>query len=96
MPLHWLRLWQRGFNQAALLAQPVGQYFNIEIVHALKRDRYTRAQTLLDTRERVANVRNAFRVKLPVAGRHIALLDDVTTTWKHTLACDRFEHRRLR
>ncbi len=80
VPLHWYRLWQRGFNQAALLAEPLSQHFDIEIIHALKRHRYTRAQTLLDTHDRVANVRSAFRINLPVEGRHVALLDDVTTT----------------
>ena len=80
MPLHWVRLWQRGFNQAALLAQPIGQHFDIEIAPALRRHRHTQAQTLLDTRSRHANVRNAFGIQVSVRGRHVALVDDVATT----------------
>ena len=80
VPLHWRRLWQRGFNQTTLLAQHVSWHLDIPVAHALVRTRYTTAQTQLDHRQRPRNVRHAFRVTQPLTGRHIALIDDVVTT----------------
>lgn len=80
VPLHWTRLWKRGFNQAVLLAEPVGKQLDVPIVHALVRSRRTRAQTLVESDKRNANLRKAFYVQSPVKGLHIAILDDVVTT----------------
>lgn len=85
VPLHWLRLWRRRYNQAALLAQALaGMSDRQHFPQALKRHRGTRSQVGLQGKEREANVRGAFSVaetaKIQVAGKRIILIDDVLTT----------------
>ena len=48
----------------------------------MKRVRDTRPQTELARNERISNMRKAFIIKQPqqIVGKHIVLLDDVTTT----------------
>jgi ComF family protein len=85
VPLHWLRLWQRRFNQAALLAQALAELSQKRFAaRALKRQRYTKRQVGLDPKQREANMRGAFSVapkaQTEVAGRRVVLIDDVLTT----------------
>lgn len=79
-PLHRRRLWERGFNQAAEIAEWLGNALDIPIDYRLiERQRATGAQAGLSRRERLRNLRDAFRVRgKPPA--HIALIDDVFTT----------------
>lgn len=82
MPLHRSRLVERGFNQSVELARYVGAGLRIEVdAHALQRLRATEPQVGLPRAERSRNVRGAF-VAHPsrLAGRNVALLDDVVTT----------------
>lgn len=83
MPLHRLRLRERGFNQAVEIGKPIARRLNLILdrFNAL-RVKYTIPQSLLPARARVQNVRNAFVVKKNYRGMHIALLDDVVTTGK--------------
>ena len=82
MPMHWLRRWERGFNQAELLAAPVARRYGLKSSKLLKRVRRTRAQAGLRAAERRDNLKNAFRVSHPekIAGKRILLVDDVLTT----------------
>jgi len=81
VPLHISRLKERGFNQAAELARPVGRRLRIPVrLDMCERVRATAVQSKLDAVERRKNLRDAFAVKKPVDGRHVALLDDVITT----------------
>ena len=93
VPLHWLRLARRGFNQSGVLAEAVGKASGLEVVQALRRMRRTRRQVGLDGRARRRNVEGAFAVRdraLPaVAGRRVVLVDDVITTGATVHACVR-------
>lgn len=83
VPLHPRRLFHRRYNQAALLANALGALTGRECrPDALLRLRHTPVQGVLGRRERHDNVRGAFgmRAKVPVAGRHVLLVDDVLTT----------------
>lgn len=85
VPLHPWRLWQRRFNQAAILAQRIARASGLpHDPTALVRVRRTRQQVGLTSREREMNVRGAFRVpdgaRASVAGRTILLVDDVYTS----------------
>jgi ComF family protein len=82
MPLHWWRFLRRGFNQSALLAAGLSRITGLPAVRALARVRATAPQASFTHAARRANVRGAFRVRLPrfVPGRRLLLLDDVLTT----------------
>jgi ComF family protein len=86
VPLHWWRHWRRGYNQAALLAEEVSQVLGLPLLPALRRQRATRRQALLDIDRRKANVKGVFapHPRWSVRGRHVLLVDDVLTTG-HTL-----------
>jgi len=82
VPLHRVRLQERGFNQATELARRLGQRLDLPIEHRrCRRDRYTRPQSLTPTKLRRRNLRGAFSVtgELPVDA-HVAIVDDVMTT----------------
>ncbi|MBP6016728.1 MAG: ComF family protein [Candidatus Promineofilum sp.] len=82
IPLHPRRRRQRGYNQAELLARPLGEAMAISIdVSALRRTRHTVPQVGLGPDERHTNVQGAFAAEAGVVGgRHILLIDDVLTT----------------
>lgn len=83
VPLSRRRLRQRGFNQAGMLAHWLGSQLQLRVdAQLLKRIQDTPAQQGLDARARHRNLRQAFALAAhaPVAGRHLALVDDVLTT----------------
>lgn len=81
VPLHWRRRWQRGFNQADVIASELARALNIPFnPRALRRTLATPAQQTLPAAQRKRNLRNAFTVTIDVADRRIALVDDVVTT----------------
>jgi len=92
VPLHWQRAWKRGFNQAELLARPLGQGLGLEVRDDfLRRVRNTKSQTKLRYAERRKNVAGAFLVPeakvLEVKSQDILLVDDVSTTGATLGAC---------
>lgn len=88
VPLHRLRLRERGFNQALEIARPITKRLRIPIdKHSLQRIRHTRPQTGLKAPEREVNLKNAFKTIRDFSGKHIALLDDVVTTSSTINAC---------
>ena len=92
VPLHALRRWRRGFNQAADLASHLG----VPVVHALRRTRRTGRQVELSRAARLRALRGAFALarrsgRRPAAaavrGRSVVLVDDVITTGATVEAC---------
>lgn len=83
VPLGRARLRQRGFNQAALLADWLaGELGVTSRADLLLRQRDTPAQQQLDAAARRRNLRGAFALGAAqaLAGCHVALVDDVLTT----------------
>lgn len=90
VPAHRWRLWRRGFNQAALLAQQMARQGGHGLaIDALERVKPTPLTKGLTRRQRQKNVAGAFRVARPdtVRGRHVVLVDDVMTTGATVSAC---------
>jgi len=94
VPLHRSKRSERGFNQAELIAcaavkrlpQPVEIATGV-----LVRQRATISQVGLSREERIANMRDAFRVRDPrrVQGRTVIVVDDVMTTGTTLSECAR-------
>ena len=94
VPLNRWRLWQRRFNQAALLAQSLGRQAGVRVDPlALVRVRATASQVGMTADQRRRNVQAAFQVpprkRDQIAGRNILLVDDVVTTGATVEACAR-------
>jgi ComF family protein len=82
IPMHWRKQWERGFNQAELLAAPIARRYGLKQGTNLRRQRYTVAQASLTEAQRLKNLERSFCVKraAEVSGKRILLIDDVFTT----------------
>jgi len=92
VPLHRTRLWDRGFNQSALVAAELARRLLIPAAPlAMSRTRRTPPLKGMSALQRRRAVAGAFRVRDPaaVAGKTVILVDDVLTTGSTAEACAR-------
>jgi ComF family protein len=92
VPLHRRRLFQRRYNQAALLARALTRASGVpSMPDALVRHRATPALGAKSAAERAATLDGAFAVRprraAALAGRRILLIDDVMTSGATANAC---------
>lgn len=94
VPLHWTRLAQRGFNQAAWLAQALGRAAEKPVLlEGMRRSRRRRSQAGLSAEGRRRNAAGAYdvppRARPRLEGKCVVLIDDVFTTGATLSACAR-------
>ena len=92
VPLHRGRLWQRGFNQSALVARELAKATGHRSeLRVLKRVKPTPALKGMSLRQRRKVVAGAFAVNesAELEGRTVVLIDDVLTTGSTANACAR-------
>jgi ComF family protein len=90
VPLHPQALSKRGFNQAALICEGIGQVWHKPVLTgAIARTKHTSTQTKQTRAERWDNMENAFTIKDPTSinGKHLLIIDDVITTGATIEAC---------
>lgn len=83
IPIHRLKLLQRHFNQAEVLAELLGPGLTPPLAKSLLIKKHPiPSQTSLNHEERAINVYGAFKARHPqkIAGRSFLLVDDVFTT----------------
>ena len=97
VPLFKTKRWQRGFNQAEVLARAAvkalrrqSPEFQLTVATGvLERRRATQSQAGLTPHQRRANMRGAFFVQFPdkLKGLDVLLIDDIYTTGATARAC---------
>ncbi len=81
VPLWSRRHWRRGFNNDLLACQPLAHWLGCAWDSRPSRGyRATATQHHLSAGLRKRNLKNAFRLELPVQGLHMVIVDDVVTT----------------
>ncbi len=72
----------RGFNQSKLIAEKLAQATNVPLLDGVSKVKETKRQSTLNGKERLENVKGAFKLKkgVVVKDKTIVLVDDVFTT----------------
>jgi ComF family protein len=80
VPLHWMRLVERGYNQSALIARELTGYLGGDVRYGvLRKTRKTPRQVGLPRADRQRNLKGAFTAA-GVEGKSVVVVDDVITT----------------
>ncbi|MEM8537187.1 MAG: ComF family protein [Pseudomonadota bacterium] len=92
VPLHWMRLVKRRYNQSALLAQQMGRVLSWPVcVDALLRRKRTKSLDGHDRAQRFAVLADAIAPnpkRMPdITGKSVVLVDDVMTSGATLAAC---------
>jgi len=83
VPLFWQRKNWRGFNQAEILAEEVGEKLDLEVKDVLRRSKKTEQQAKIKGKiNRIKNVKGVFEIKegMDLKGKKVLLVDDVFTS----------------
>lgn len=96
VPLHPLRHFRRGYNQAGIIAESIRREMPGATIASgvLKRTRATRTQTRIRGEEKKENVKGAFAIRgkefeklMERSPKHILVTDDVLTSGNTLAAC---------
>jgi ComF family protein len=82
VPLTRWRRWQRGYNQAEMLARGMADVTGLPVVNLLRRTKNRKSQTHLSGEERRRNAEGIYHASVPNewCGKRLVLVDDVMTT----------------
>ena len=91
IPLHRLKLAERGYNQAYYISKGLSKKLNTSLrSKIIKRKKFTKTQTKLTRKEREENLTGAFKIsgKSKILDRkNVMIVDDVITTGATTNEC---------
>lgn len=90
VPMHRLRHWARGYNQALLIAEALAHARGLPLLPMLRRIRHTPPQSTLPAGARRRNLAGAFAARpVDLSGHDVLLVDDVKTTGSTLAGCAR-------
>lgn len=93
VPMHWIKRYMRGYNQAELLARKVSEYCGKPLLRGFKRKKFTKAQYSLTKEQRSNNISGSFifdaAAGMEVQGKTVLLVDDVCTTCSTVEECSK-------
>ncbi len=90
VPVHWLRLLKRGYNQVSPVVHTLSKAWGIPVEkRCLVKGRYTGSQVGRNAQQRGENENGSFSLRHPerLEGKHVLLVDDVCTTGSTLIAC---------
>lgn len=88
VPLHWMRRFKRGYNQAEVIAGELAKALHATLRRdVLKRSKSTSTQTRLDLEGRMKNISGAFTVRRSIRAKHVLVVDDTFTTGATLTEC---------
>jgi len=90
LPLFKVREKKRGYNQAFILCEGIAEELQLPILkNIIIRPEHTETQTHKGRIERWKNIDGKFRLidPVPIAGKHLLLVDDVVTTGATLESC---------
>lgn len=94
VPVHKHKYRERGYNQADILAKGIGRQLKLPVLsNLLIRSRKTLPQKQLNDKERLRNLKDAFRYnsreaeRFPKSINRVLLVDDIFTTGSTMEAC---------
>jgi ComF family protein len=90
VPSYHLRIREREYNQAQILAQGLASYFGLPLRDdILFCKKYHKSQTKVSPEQRLQNIKDVFFVKDTLKGKNIILIDDVVTTGSTIWECSK-------
>lgn len=89
VPMHWLRVRRRGYNQAELIARALSKRIAIPTELLLRKKHGGAPQSTLARDARARNVRGVFVASHRAKGKRILIVDDICTTGETLRACAR-------
>ena len=89
VPLTRRRQFERGYNQAEMLARGMAEVAEVPVVNLLRRTKNRTSQTNLSGEERRKNAEDLYKASVPDKwrGKHLVLVDDVMTTGSTLANC---------
>lgn len=89
VPLHWVKMIRRGYNQSRYLAEGIGKVTGLPVGNHLVARRGHSTQTSRTDFSRWLNAQSVYAVRDAgdLAGKHILVTDDVITTGATMIAC---------
>ncbi len=88
VPLTKTKLVKRGFNQSEILAKIISELTGYKIFNGLEKIKETKDQAELDFKERLQNLKSAFKLK-EKPPQYVILIDDIKTTGTTLKECAR-------
>lgn len=94
VPIHKKRRKERGYNQTELIAKEISKnILSLKYLDILIKEKNTVAQSTLDKKERLNNLKNVYRIKNmnvnKLENKKVLIFDDVYTTGTTANECAR-------